>query len=84
MLFGFLPGPVPLAAPAVSVWGFKANGIGNAGYLNVGQSANYAPQSNGKYIQMTQQFGDVTASTLWWSLINDPDWVDTPINEWIW
>jgi hypothetical protein len=75
-------GYAPCSPSPVSVWGFKSNGIENAGYLTVGPSLNYASQSHSKNNQINQLFGDLGYIGVAWGTVYDPDWIDHPIWDW--
>lgn len=79
MLFGFFPSPIP--PPTVGVGGMKAYGIENAGSVVAGPSWSYGTQSHSKNNQITQQFGDLATSPVFWATVYDPDWIDHPIHD---
>lgn len=83
MMYGFAPlaAAVPLpgsALPVVNVYAYKNNGVSDSGVVSAGALAVRNLISNNKVNTLVGLNGDVSQSCVWYGLMTDNDWYDTP------
>jgi len=81
-MYGFAPawpaaGPL-WAAPVVNVWWYEVTNVSSGGIVSTGVLDLGFLSSNSKGNSVTDLAGDGSYSLLWYGLLHDADWADTP------
>lgn len=82
MMYGFapvLPATAPLyAAPVINVWWYEVTNVSSGGVVTTGVLDMGLLSSNSKGNSLVDLAGDAGYSAIWYGLLNDSDWADTP------
>lgn len=73
MLFG--------AAPTITVFGIKVNGMEDGASVSVGPTSTWGLASHTKALNWNQHQGDVSWMPVWYAFFFDNDFYDHPIND---
>jgi|GEM_PF-2419911 len=82
-MYGFAPAVPPnlgpsYSAPVINIWAFKVNGVSTSGVVGTGVTDVSFPTSNSKGNSLLDFLGDGSWGGVWYGLLADADWSDTP------